>query len=180
MYVRQTKSGKQFEFTEDTETLAGYSLHGNGQAHADGFSLVAKRRLEDWEGIAFGRGQSENPDRAEAYLYFDPASDDADASGSPDPLNGQFEIVILNSADNVIATVRRGTISEYRQGDPDVDKRGEYGKPFKYAALRGGKGEVMTDAYQVGIRLKLDSGTDEIVLGNSTLSAEGYSGRKQN
>lgn len=183
-YRRQDSKGKVFEFTEDVETLADWSLHGNGTAHSDGFSLVAKRRLDSFEGIAFGRGQSSNPDRAEAYLYFDALSDDADADGSPDVLDGSYEIVVMNGADEVLATVDRGRLSEVRNGDPQslggADTRGNYGTPFKYQALRNGRGEVMGDDYKIGIRLQLDSGSDELNISNSDLLAEGYSGRKLN
>lgn len=180
MYRRQTSEGKVYEFTQDVETLSGWTLHGTGTAHDDGFALVASRRLEDHEGIAFGRGNSENPDRAEAFLYFDALSDDADASGSPDVLNGSYELVVLNAADEVLATIDRGRLAEVRDGDPSTDSRGDYGVPFKYRSLRGGKGEVIGEDYKIGVRLQLDSGNDELHIGNSTLKAEGYSGRKLN
>jgi hypothetical protein len=183
-YTRVDSDGKTFEFTGDVETLAGWSLHGQGTAHSDGFQLVARRALASWEGIAFGRGQSENPDEAEAYLYFDARSDDADADGTPDVLTGQYEIVVLNGANEKLATVDRGRLEEVRSGDPKrlggSDKRGEYGVPFKYKTLRKGRGEIMGDDYQIGLRLNLDSGNDALNLSNSDLLAEGYSGRKVN
>lgn len=184
MYRRQTSDGNVFEFTRDVETLAGWALHGQGNAHNDGFSLVAKRALESWEGIAFGRGRSQNPDRAEAYLYFDARSDDADADGTADILTGQYELVVLNGADEKIATVDRGRLDEVRNGDPQslggADTRGDYGVPFPYTVLRKGKGEVIGDDYKIGLRLNLDSGNDAFHVGNSDLLAEGFSGRKVN
>lgn len=179
-YRRQTSKGKVYEFTEDVETLTGWSQHGSGQVHSDGFSLAATRRLENFEGVAFGRGQSQNPDRAEGFLYFD-AYDD---STTPVQLNGRYEIVILNAADEKLATVKRGRLSEARNGDPQQlggsDSRGDYGVPFPYQRLRSGKGEVISDDYKIGVRINLDSGTDTFSPSNSDLLAEGYSGRKLN
>lgn len=183
MFLRKDADGNIFQFSEDTENLTGWQLHGTGQAHDDGYSLVAKRRLESYEGISFGRGSSENPDRAEAYLFFDARSDDADADGTPDILNGKYELVVLNGADEVQAVIDRGQISQTRQGDPQqlggADSRGDWGTPFKYKDL-GENGEIMGDDWKVGIRLNLDSGNDEFHVGNSDLLAEGYSGRRQN
>jgi len=174
MYSRQTSDGDLFEFTRDSENLTDYDQHGGGQAHSDGFSLVAKRALASWEGIAFGRGESENPDRAEGYLYFDAVDD-----GSTD-MTGQYELVVLNGADEKLATIARGPIDEAREGDPSTDPRGDWGIPFPYVALRRGRGEVMGDDYKIGVRVNLDSGTGTFSPSNSTLRAEGYSGRKQN
>lgn len=183
-YRRQTSDNDVFEFTEDVETLDGWALHGPGQAHSDGFTLVASRQLDRAEGVAFGRGQSQNPDRAEAYLYFDARSDDADGDGTPDALNGKYEIVVLNAADEPIATVDRGRLAEVRNGDPQqlggTDTRGDYGVPFPYKRLRRGRGEVIGDDYKIGVRLNLDSGNDAFNVSNSDLLAEGYSGRKMN
>jgi hypothetical protein len=180
VYKRQTSDGDVFEFTEDAETLDGWSQHGSGQVHDDGFSLAATRALDRPEGFAFGRGNSENPDRAEGYLYFDAQN------GTPAALSGKYEIVILNAADEVLATVDRGRLEEVRQGDPQqlggTDTRGDYGVPFKYKRLRRGKGEVMGDDYKLGIRIELanGSGTDSFSVADSDLIAEGYSGRKVN
>lgn len=177
-YRRRTSRGDVYEFTEDVETLTGWSTHNGANVGSDGFTTVAKRRLEDFEGIAFGRGQSQNPERAEGFFYFDAQN------STPAALSGQYEIVILNAADEKLATVKRGRLSEARTGDPvqlgGSDNRGDYGVPFKYQKLRRGRGEVIGDDYKVGIRLQLDSGTDTFSVSDSDLLAEGFSGRKIN
>jgi hypothetical protein len=172
MYTRTNNRGKVYEFTEDRETLAGWSVHGGGNAHSDGFTTVAKRELNRPEGIAFGRGQSHNPDRAEAYLYLDAQDNGATA------MTGKYEIVILNAANEKVATVDRGRLEEVRDGDPDNDSRGDWGKPFPYKKIRGGKGEVLGGSgHKVALRLNLDDGEGVFSVGNSSMVAEGRSGR---
>jgi hypothetical protein len=175
MYFRQTGDGDVFEFSPDSETLAGYQEHGNAAAHADGFSLVFKRRLDDFEGVAFGRGTSENPDRAEAYLWADIVNDNGTSV-----TDGHLELVVLNSADEVLATIYRRPLDEVAKGDPSTDSRGDWGVPFPYQRLRGGRGEIMGDDYQVGVRINLNSGTESLSVADSSMRAEGHSARKKN
>jgi hypothetical protein len=175
VYYRETSDGKVFEFTPDSETLEGYSEHGAANAHADGYSLVFKRRLDDFEGVAFGRGQSENPDRAEAYIWADIQNDSSTSITA-----GQLELVILNSADEKLATIYRRPLDEVARGDPSNDSRGDWGVPFPYQVLRQGRGEVIGDDYQIGVRVKLNSGNEALSQSNSSMRAEGYSARKQN
>jgi hypothetical protein len=186
MYAITASEGRKYLFSEDRETLAGYTEFGDGVAHSDDFSTVATRRLERSEGIAFGRGNSNNPDRAEAYFYFDARGDDGgDADTDPDPLEGEYKIVVLNAANNVVGLVDRGRLEEVRQGDPldPNSKRGEWGKPFKYRSLRNGSGEIVGgNGHKLGIQIKLDpaaDGTtvsDGFVVANSAMIAEGYKG----
>ncbi|MDS0243940.1 MULTISPECIES: hypothetical protein [unclassified Haloferax] len=175
MYRRQTSDGDLYEFSADSETLSGYSEHGGANAHADGYSLVFKRRLDDFEGVAFGRGSSENPDRAEAYIWAS-IENDADTVIT----DGQFELVVLNSADEVLATIYRRPLDELNKGDPSTDSRGDWGVPFPYQRLRRGRGEIMGDDYQIGVRVKLGSGTESLSQANSSMRAEGYSALKKN
>lgn len=175
VYYRVTSDGKVYEFTPDSETLADYQEHGGANAHADGFNLVFKRRLDDFEGVAFGRGQSENPDRAEAYLHAS-IENDSDTVIT----DGQFELVVLNSADERLSTIYRRPLDEVNRGDPSTDTRGDWGVPFPYQVLRQGRGEIISDDYQIGVRIKLNSGTEALSLANSSMRAEGYSALKQN
>ncbi len=175
MYNRVTSDGDLFQFSPDSENFADYVEHGNASAHADGFQLVFKRRLEDFEGIAFGRGQSENPDKAEAYAWLDLQNDSAAAV-----TDGHAEIVVLNSADEVLAPIYRRPLDELAKGDPSTDTRGDWGVPLPYQQLNEGKGEVIGDDYQIGLRVRLNSGTETLSVSNSSARIEGYSGRKQN
>jgi len=175
MYRRRTGDGDLFEFSPDSENLSDYNEHGDAGAHADGFALVFKRRLEDYEGIAMGRGESENPDKAEAYFWMDLQNDSAAAV-----TDGHAELVVLNSADEVLTTIYRRPLDELSKGDPSTDTRGDWGVPFPYQRLKKGKGEVIGDDYQIGVRIRLNSGTETLSVSNSSMRAEGYSGRKQN
>lgn len=175
VYYRQTSDGDLLEFSPDSETLTDYEEHGAANAHDDGFSLVFKRRLEDFEGVAFGRGTSENPDRAEAYLWAS-IENDSDTVIT----DGQFELVVLNSADEKLTTIYRRPLDEVNRGDPSSDTRGDWGVPFPYQQLRRGRGEVIGDDYKIGVRIKLNSGTEALSQSNSSMRAEGFSGRKQN
>jgi hypothetical protein len=178
VYTRTDSKNNVYQFTEDRETLAGWGKHGTGKAHSDGFTTVAKRTLSKPEGIAFGRGTSQNPDKAEAYFYLDARSDDEDSDSTPDKLNGQYELVVLNAANEVVNVIDRGRLDEVRKGDPSNDTRGDWGKPFPYKAIAGGKGEILGGAgHSIGLRVNLDSGEDSLVVGNSTMVAEGYGGR---
>jgi|GEM_PF-2665358 len=177
VYYRETSDGDVFEFSPDSETLVDYNEHGGAQAHADGFSLVFKRRLADFEGLAFGRGTSENPDRAEAYLWMNLVNDSGTAI-----TDGHLELVVLNSADEKLpgGTIYRRPLDEAAKGDPSTDSRGDWGVPFPYQALRGSKGEIMGDDYQIGVRVKLNSGSESLSVADSSARMEGYSARKQN
>lgn len=174
VYYRQA-DGNRYEFSPDSETLEGYQEHGNAQAHSDGYSLIFKRRLEDFEGVAFGRGQSENPDRAEAYLWADIVNDSGTSI-----TDGHLEIVVLNSADEKLATIYRRPLDEVARGDPSNDSRGDWGAPFPYQKLRDGQGEVIGDDYQIGVRLNLNTGSEDLSQVDSSMRAEGFSGRKIN
>lgn len=181
MYTRTDQRGNEYQFSEDRHDLTNFSLVGTGQAVDDTYQTVAAWPLEREEGVAFGRGSTTNPDRAEAFIYFDARSDDADGDGTPDALSGRFKLVVLNSANKVVATLDRGQLDEVRDGDPANDSRGDWGKPFPYKVIANGMGEVLGgQGHKVGIQIELNSGSDELNLSNSQLIAEGYGGELQN
>lgn len=179
VFYRTTSDGDRYEFSPDSETLVDYKEHGGAQAHSDGFSLVFKRRLEDFEGVAFGRGSSENPDRAEAYLWLDIVNDSGTSI-----TDGHVELVVLNSADEKLpgGTIYRRPLDEAAKGDPSTDSRGDWGVPFPYQQLRKGRGEIMGDDYQIGVRIRLntDGASESLSVADSSMRAEGYSARKVN
>lgn len=180
MYARQDSQGHTYLFTEGRTSLAPFSQFGDANLHDEAFRTVASWTLDRGEGVAFGRGTSHNPDRAEAYLWFDARSDDADADGTPDKLAGQYKLVVLNPSNDVVDIIDRGRLEEVRNGNPDTDDRGSWGVPFPYKALQNGNGEVLGGGgYQIGIQIELDSGTDAFNLSNSSMVAEGYRGSRQ-
>lgn len=176
MYYRTDSRGHAYMFTEDTETLAGWSDFGSAEAHDEDFRTVATRPLDREEGVAFGRGNSENPERAEAYKYLD-----AQDGGASAITAAAYRVVILNAANKVVAVIDRGRLDEVNKGDPSTDARGDYGKPFKYRTIAGGKGEVLGGSgHKVALQIKLDSGTATFSTANSTMKFEGYSGTLEN
>lgn len=175
VYTRVTSDDDAFQFAPDSENFSDYSEHNAAQAGPDGFTLAFKRRLDDYEGIAFGRGTSENPDRAEAYIWMEVQNDAGTVV-----TDGHAEIVVLNSADEVLTPIYRRPLDELNQGDPSTDSRGDWGQPFPYQTLRKGKGEVIGDDYKIGVRIRTNSGTETLSVANSSMRAEGYSGRKIN
>jgi hypothetical protein len=184
MTYTRTKDGKEYRFRPGVITLAGWELHNGGQCGSDGLELVATRPLDRQEGYAVGRGQSENPDRAEAYRWLDARSDDADGDGNPDKLEGEYEIVVVNPANKIVDTIDGGRLDELRRGDPDVDSRGDWGKPCAYRTLQNGKGEIVGwNGYKLGLAIELDPAADgsdvqdNFHIGNSGMQYEGYRGK---
>lgn len=178
MYFREA-NGRKYEFTTDTHDLSGFTESTDANVHEDGFRTVATWDLEDGEGVAFGDGTSKNPDKAEAYIHLDAM----DSSTTPVALNGQARLVVLNSAGEKVpgGTIYQNRLSRLRNGDPSTNDRGKWGVPFPYQAIRGGKGEVLgKGGYQIGIQLKLDSGSETFSLANSEMTAEGWTGTVQN
>jgi len=172
MYRRETSDGEVYEFVPATHTLTGFETVNGAQAGPDSDVLVAADRLEDSEGRAYGRGDSANPDRAEAYAYLDIQDTDAN------PVAGRAKLVVLNSANRVLATIAQFELSRARRGDPSTGVRGDWGVPFKYRSLRNGRGEVIGDDYQIGLTVRTESGTATVSLDNSTMTIEGYQGEK--
>ena len=175
MYTRTDGRGNVFQFTKGTHTLATYSETTDTTVTEDNFRTVATDKLEREEGGAFGRGQFENPERAEAFKYLS-IHDDADAL-----IAGEYRIVVENAAGKVVAVIDRGRTDEVNQGDPTTEKRGEYGVPFPYVAISGGKGEVLGgQGHRFALQVKADSGTATFSLANSTMQMEGHKGELVN
>lgn len=175
MYARNDGRGNTYQFTKGTHTLATYSEATETTVSEEEFRTVARDKLERSEGGAFGRGTSENPDRAEAYKYLE-IMDDADAL-----IPGEYQIVVENAAGKTVAVIDRGRTDEVNAGDPANDKRGEYGVPFPYAAISGGKGEVLGgQGHSFALQVQPDSGTAVFSLANSTVQMEGHKGELVN
>lgn len=175
-YARQA-AGRIFKFTGDTHDLGEFTATTDTTVHDSGFRTVATWDLDDGEGVAFGDGTSRNPDRAEAYIHVDALNN----ATSPVSLDGQFKLVVLNKAGEVVDDIYQNKLDRLRNGDPTTDKRGAWGVPFPYQAIKNGKGEVLgKGGYEIGIQIQLKSGSDTFSLGNSTMTAEGHSGAVQN
>lgn len=172
MYRKQTSDGDVYEFSPATHTLVDYETINAATAGPDDFQLVAADRLDGSEGRAYGRGNSENPDRAEAYAHLDVQDDSGDA------VSGEAKLVVLNAANRRLATIARFELNRVRRGDPATDARGDWGVPFKYRALRSGAGEVIGDDYKIGLLIRTDSSTATVSLSNSSMTLEGYQGEK--
>lgn len=175
MYTRSDPRGNTYLFSEDRTDLSEFADHGDASAHSEDPRTVTKWDLDRGDGVAFGRGNTTNPDRAEAFIYFD-AQDSGAAA-----INGTYKLVVLNAANEEVAVIDRGSLDEVRDGDPSTDSRGDWGKPLPYKALRGGKGEVLGgQGHKIGIQIETASGTATFSTANSTLIAEGYQGTLQN
>lgn len=174
MFTRKDRVGNVYLFSPDRHTLAEFSDFADATAVSDDFRTVTTWELDRKEGVSFGRGNSENPDRAEAYFYFDAQNT------TPAAIAGSYRLVILNAANEVVAVVDRGRLEEVRKGDPSTDTRGDWGKPMKYRSIRGGVGEVLGgQGHKVALQIETDSGTETFSTSDSELVAEGYGGRLQ-
>jgi hypothetical protein len=174
-YGVQAPNGKVFTFHGDTIDLSDFADFGSAEAQSEDFRTVSTWTVDDGVGVAFGRGTSQNPDRAEAYVYFD-AKDDGDAA-----MDGLYRLAVLNSANERVATIYRNRLDVLRNGDPSADSRGDWGVPFPYQAITNGKGEILGgDGYKIAHQIQLDSGTGTFSTANSTAQMEGYRGTVQN
>jgi hypothetical protein len=178
MYVREDQRGNEYLFSDDRHDLADFSDFGDATAHSEDFRTVSTFALDREDGVAFGRGGSSNPDKAEAYFYLD--AQNGSASSFTD---GRYRLVVLNAANKVVAVLDRGTLAEVANGDPSTDSRGDWGKPLPYRTIANGKGEVLGGSgHKIGLQIELytDGDTETFSTANSEMIAEGYRGSLQN
>ena len=176
-YAIKDARGRTWYFSEDRHDLTEFSDFGTAEVISDDYRLASVWDLDDGVGVAFGRGSSTNPDRAEAYFHFD-AQDDGNAD-----INGRGKLVVLNTANEKVGLIYQGPLASFRRGDPTADERGKWGVPFPYQAIRSGAGEVLGNGgYKVGMLIQTDSatGTATFSTANSSMTAEGYRGTVQN
>lgn len=178
-YVKRTSDGK-YTFAPDTFKVGDFTEMNDASVNDDEFSTVAKMDLRRGEGAALGRGDSEVPEYAEGFQYFDARSaNDADADGNADKLYGRVQYVVLNPNNRVVDTIWRGRLDELRVGSADADRSSR--QPFSYKTpAQVNEGEVYGEEYAIGIQIELDNGTDTFSLADSTAKIEGYSGEKLN
>ena len=137
MYTRTDQRGNAYQFSTAPHTFSDFTEATDATATEDNFRTLAYNELDREEGVAFGRGSSSNPDRAEAYKHLT-IHDGADAL-----ISGEYKLVVENAAGKVVAVIDRGRTDEVNKGDPSTDSRGDWGKPAPYRAIRDGKGEVL-------------------------------------
>lgn len=174
-FVKKVPAGT-YDFGPDTFKSGDFTEFPDPSVNDAEFTTVATMDLRDGEGVALGRGNTSNPDRAEGFAFMDVQST------TPAELNGRAKLVVLNQNNTPVDTIWRGRIDELRQGDPAVDgeKRRDR-KPFPYQTPAGKKaGEVYGDSYSIGLQIELDDGTDTFSLADSRFRLEGYYGEKMN
>lgn len=177
MFTRTDSRGNRFLFAEATHTFSDFSESTQVTLSPEEWRTVAYNALDRSEGVSFGRGSSQNPDRAEAYKYLEAMDDQSTSALIP----GEYRIVVENASKNVVAVIDRGRTDEVDKGDPSSDSRGDWGKPNPYRPISGGKGEVLGgQGHRIALQLKPDSGTPDFSLSDSTMHMEGFKGDLQN
>lgn len=176
-YVASVSAG-EYHFGPDTFTTADFTEWPDPSVNSESFTTVATMDLRNGEGVALGRGNTSNPDRAEGFIFLDAVDNDPDGDGTNDPIQGRAKIVVLNTNNTPIDTIWRGRLSELRQGDPAVDgeKRRDR-KPFPYQTpTKKQVGEVYGEDYSIGLQIQTDSAKVTFSLSASRAKIEGYYG----
>ena len=153
-------------YSPDVFELADFSTASSTAVGDDEFSTVERLDIDKGEGVYIGKGSSTNPLQAEGSIQ----GDIQNTGGTS--LDGRYRLVVLNSQNNVVngGVIARGKLSELRKTrsnslDGDIT-------PFVDI-------EVL-EPYQIGLQVKLDSGTDTYDSGNSTFEADGFLGEAFN
>lgn len=172
-YQVKGDKGRKYEFSNDQHDLVPFEEAADATVTEEEFTTVARWSLDEAEGVAFGVGNSRNPDRAEGYNYFDAVNADATA------FEGRVRYVVLNAANDVVATISRHRAEQLRAGSAaPADRRDR--APYPYQNIRGGSGEVIGgDGHKVAIQLqgKQGAGLQTFDLAASEAVIEGYRGR---
>lgn len=156
----------ELSYSKDVFELDDFSTASSTAVGDDEFATVERLDIDKGEGVYIGRGTSTNPLQAEGSLR-----GDIQNSGSSS-LNGRYRLVVLNSQNNVVnnGVIARGKLSELRTTranslDGDIT-------PFV--------NKEVLEPYQIGLQIKLNSGTDTYDSGNSSFSADGFLGEAFN
>jgi hypothetical protein len=156
----------ELQYSPDVFELADFDTSTSTAVGDDEFSTVERLDIDEGEGVYIGRGTSSNPLQAEGSIEGDLQN------GGGTSLQGRYRLVVLNSQNNVVngGVLARGKLSELRQTranslDGDI-------QPFV--------NKEVLEPYQVGLQVRLSSGTDTYDSGNSTFKADGFLGEAFN
>jgi len=151
-------------YSPDEFDLDDFTTSTSTELGDDEFQTVERLEIDKGEGAYIGQGNSTNPLQAEGSIEGDPQND------TPEDLNGQYRLVVLNSQNNVVQIITQGKVSALRREransiDGDIT-------PFKNI-------EVL-EPYKIGFQIKLKSGTDTYSSADSSLNVDGFSGEALN
>jgi hypothetical protein len=156
----------ELSYSPDVFDLGDFSTASATQVGDTEFSTVEVFDIEEGEGVYVGRGTSSNPLQAEGSI------EGNIKNGGNSDINGRYRLVVLNSQNNTVngGVLARGRISELRKTrsnslDGDI-------QPFVDKEVR--------EPYQVGLQVRVDSGTETYSSSNSTLEIDGFLGEAFN
>jgi len=161
-------NGSLFAFNPGKVRDSEFSEASNMDAVSDAWMPMLFWDVPQGQAVAFGRGDSYNPDKAEGFVHIDIQNASAAA------VDGEVRLAIYNSAGERVDTIYRNDTDTLRQGSA-----ADATVPFPYQAIRGGAGEVGYP-YTIALEVRTDTGTETVSLSDSAIGVDGYKGNRKN